>query len=966
MIKIYYQNVRGLRTKTRDFYLNVLTCEYDIIVLCETWLSLDISDSELFCDNYLVYRRDRQSSGFHNNKSGGGVLIAVSKRITSYRLPHLESKCEDIWVCINIHLNGKLERIRICCVYIPSPVQSHVIEHFFDSVLVADSSYKTLILGDFNMGGIHWDGSPGMPLSASINPNSKHELWLSDFINLHDLRQYNWVKNNKKRILDLVLSDVNVTGLRLCVAPLSNIDAYHPPLECELECDASQDNLNNKQEPRFKFFKADYTKILEELGGICWSDVFLKCSNVDSMVTTFYRIMNETITKYVPKSRSNIHKYPTWYSKCLINALREKNKYRKLYRKFKNPLDNISFHILKDRCAKLVCKNYKNYISSIESSLTSNPKLFWSFLKQKRSGTSSYPSSMSYDDEIASNRPEVCNLFASYFSSVYDSKTNNSPPSSSFTSSKPIKPTVPDNPNSINLNRIIFTKEVVERALKRLDPCKGAGSDGIPPVFASKCSEVVSEPLSIIFNYSLATGCFPSMWKKALIVPIFKAGSRSSIKNYRPVSILSVFGKIFESLIYPILCWHLKQVLIPQQHGFIKARSTASNLACFVSDVVDCMDRGSSVDAVYTDFSKAFDKVDHQILINKLYHSGITGELLDWCASYLVERFSEVVVDGFTSDVFMASSGVPQGSHLGPLFFNVFINDVQSCFLHSKIYLYADDLKVTKMIQNAVDSYLFQEDLDRFSNWCDVNKMKLNVDKCNFVHFSRKKSPYFRLYRLNGIILRELDVVKDLGVYVDNRLRFHVHIDKIAARSFKLLGFILRNCQDFKHYSSKISVFNSLIRSGLEYCSVIWSPFYEIHKKRLESVQKRFLWNLSFQSNMAKQLTSYRSRIEFFKLTTLESRRKILDNLFLYKICNGLIDCPCLLKKINYNIPYKLARKYRYLPFKAKGFRTKLGHFSVMNRIQSQFSQLTRSCKADIDMSYSLRRFRSALVQYCR
>ncbi|RVE50535.1 hypothetical protein evm_004864 [Chilo suppressalis] len=573
-----------------NFYINGLTCDYDIIVLCETWLAGDILDSELFSDRYSVYRRDRCSSGFHNSKSGGGVLIAVSKRLKSVRCIQYESKCEDVW--------------------------------------------------------------------------------------------------------------------------------------------------------------------------------------------------------------------------------------------FKNPLDDTSFRILKTRCNQLAQSSYNSYIESIETSLTSNPRLFWSFLKQKRKGCSSYPSAMTYKDKIAHTGSEICNAFASCFSSVYDCDFNSANMNATCS-------LVYDASGSQTLHDVTITTGMVEKALKALDPRKGAGPDGLPSSFVASCHEVLAEPLSLIYNKSLRTGIFPSIWKEALIVPVYKSGDKTSVNNYRPISLLSIFGKVFEVLVHPFLAWHFKNILLPQQHGFIRSRSTVKNLAGFVSDLVAAVDHGTPVDVIYTDFSRAFDKVDHKTLVSKLFRYGIFGNLLNWCESYLTERSSRVVLNGFISSSFLIASGVPQGSHLGPLFFNAFINDVASCFLNSKIHLYADDLKIVRLINNVNDPILLQEDLNRFSSWCKVNSMKLNVSKCSYRHFSRRKSPYFNTYKINNDIIGEVDVIRDLGVFMDQKLRFHIHIDKITIKSFKLLGFVLRNCKEFRQASSKIAVFNTLVRSGLEYCSVIWTPYYEVHKQLL-------------------------------------------------------------------------------------------------------------------------------------
>ncbi|KAL0859708.1 hypothetical protein ABMA27_010070 [Loxostege sticticalis] len=306
----------------------MLACEYDVIALSETWLASDIFDSELFNDRYVVYRRDRDSSFFHTKKYGGGVLLAVSKCLNSCRLTYYESKCEDVWISIDIRVNNKLEKLSICCVYIPSPVQKHVLEHFLDSANQAmETSKLTLILGDFNLGNIEWTGSPGLPLLATLPQNSLYATMLTDFITLNNLDQYNHVKNHNSKILDLVLTNIPVSCLRACDSPLSKVDAHHPPLEFQLSSCTSTLTLSSREEPRYKFYKGDYCKIIEELKVISWHDVFKQCTDVDSMVQLLYDKINNIIIKHIPKSKNSTRKYPCWYSRDLISLLREKNKY---------------------------------------------------------------------------------------------------------------------------------------------------------------------------------------------------------------------------------------------------------------------------------------------------------------------------------------------------------------------------------------------------------------------------------------------------------------------------------------------------------------------------------------------------------------------------------------------------------------------------------------------------------------
>lgn len=914
-----------MRTKTVDLFKNIICNDFDVIVLTETWLNSGVTDNELFDSRYIVYRRDRESSGFHTKKEGGGVLVAVSKRLKSFRLFSYESDCEDLWVKVEVQdTKGKINYLYICGVYMPPPVQKHILEHFFTnaSSILENHNGHTLILGDFNLSGLTWNKKCNNSALSVQTSNSVLNNMLVDFMSLNNLTQFNANVNNKNKILDLVLSTLTITNVSTHPDPISVIDPLHPPLQFDVELQ-SPEWLSVKPDTKFHFYKADYEAIMRELNNISWTEKLLECTTVDEMVTVFYKIIRSSIEKHVPKFRTRINngKYPIWFSGALIKLLKEKLKYRKKYRQYKNPRDLLTFELLRERSNKLQQSNYIRYLELLESSLCSNPKLLWSFIKRKRGGNSTYPAQMASDSNVATNGSEICDLFATQYASVYNQgtiKTLNDPSESV---------------SSIYLTSITFSKDQILKVLKRLNVNKGAGADGIPAVFVVRCANALATPLTIIINKSLSSGIFPMAWKEALVVPLFKSGDTTLVKNYRPISIITVFAKVFETLLCPILSWQFKQFILPEQHGFVKARSTATNLLSFVEDLTVEVDRGKTVDVIYTDFTKAFDTVNHFLLLQKLSSLGIAGDILKWCRSYLSNRKSVVVVGGHKSKPFIAQSGVPQGSHLGPLLFTFFINDISKCFSNSKFYMFADDLKFFRVVNSQQDQLLLQTDLNKLVSWCTLNDMNLNIDKCKIVRFTRKKELTAVSYSVDDVPLGEVDHIRDLGIIIDNKLRFNIHIDQIAKQGFKTLGFVMRNCKEFKKPSTTLAIYNSLVRSSLEYCSVVWNPHYDIYIKRLESVQKRFLWQLSFKCNLAKILPSYEDRLRHFHLKTLYSRRKLLDNMFLYKLINGHIDAPNLLCKTNINVPSRLPRLNKYSPFVQKIARTNLGQFSPLNRI---------------------------------
>lgn len=244
---------------------------------------------------------------------------------------------------------------------------------------------------------------------------------------------------------------------------------------------------------------------------------------------------------------------------------------------------------------------------------------------------------------------------------------------------------------------------------------------------------------------------------------------------------------------------------------------------------------------MYTDFSKAFDKVSHSILIAKLSGLGFHSAFLAWIKSYLSSRNCVVVVDNASSYPFVASSGVPQGSILGPLLFVIFINDISSCFNFSKYLLYADDLKIYSTITNASDSINLQADLNNVVAWCSKNRLKLNINKCFHISYSKSRSITPTSYLIDGEQLTTIGEVSDLGVIFDARFLFHSHLNYAIAKSYSMLAFIRRFSSDFTDpYTLKL-LFTSLVRSKLEYAVFIWRPYYVCHINRIERIQ-----NLSF------------------------------------------------------------------------------------------------------------------------
>lgn len=221
-----------------------------------------------------------------------------------------------------------------------------------------------------------------------------------------------------------------------------------------------------------------------------------------------------------------------------------------------------------------------------------------------------------------------------------------------------------------------------------------AGPDRIPPYFMKSCLYTISKPLHFLFNKSMTEHSFPKAWLSSYVLPIYKKCDRHDVKNYRPVSILSSIPKLFGKVLMPYLQWHCKGVFDSCQHGFVPQRSTTTNLLVYEQDILSALELSSQMDVIYTDYCKAFDKVNHSILLSKLEAMGFPTYLVEWLQGYLSNSVQIVRIHGFCSREIPARSGVPQGSHLRPLLFILFVIDLSRCFSYCKPLFFADELKI--------------------------------------------------------------------------------------------------------------------------------------------------------------------------------------------------------------------------------------------------------------------------------
>jgi hypothetical protein len=415
----------------------------------------------------------------------------------------------------------------------------------------------------------------------------------------------------------------------------------------------------------------------------------------------------------------------------------------------------------------------------------------------------------------------------------------------------------------------------VEHLLSTCDPGGSPGPDSLHPRVLKECAHSISVPLTFLFNSSLQAGKIPGFWTKAIVCPIYKNGDRHQPTNYRPISLTCIPCKILEKLVKRLIYAQLSSAnfFSPSQHGFLPGRSCLSNLLPFTDQVSHASDQGKATQCIFFDLSKAFDKIPHDLLASSLAVSGIPGSLLAWITSFLSNRTFQVRVGDSYSLPIDVSSGVPQGSVLGPLLFLIYINNLPSS-IHVSSAFYADDFKIW-----SEDSVGLQHAIDQCVEWTTSHGLPINSDKTVHVPFNCRDPPTFYL-NINDVHspITTLQSHKDLGVWLTSSLSSSLMCSETAKKAQRILNFLRRT---FPHVTSSmfLQLYSSFVRPHLEYCSIAWLPLLKKDKLLLEQVQRR-----ATKSVRSLRLLSYPDRLTALNLFSLEYRRLRGCMIFTYKL----------------------------------------------------------------------------------
>jgi hypothetical protein len=882
-------NIRSLNAENRfDEFKNQIAGNFDVITVTETWLGPDHLNDPYEIHGYTgPYRLDRTL------QDSGGVMTWVNSNIVVKRRLDLEQpKLELSWIELKIPKH----KILVGTCYRQPDTKGIYGENFWgkmqDSYDLAKATniQNIIIAGDFNA-----DAQTDRTAATALN------FFLSTNHMSQHIQEPTRITPTRASVLDLVIT--NYPGLftnPTVTAPVHRND--HCTVSGTINFSiktrkAYTRTMWNYKEANFDYFRA-------ELDKVNWDECF-ETDDVDTAVETWTELFKDVTNRCIPHKKVTVRpEEKTWYNGYLRKLCRKQQRDHRMAKQDSNEFTweayKTSRNFYFQEVQRVKTEHDQSLANDLANDLRANPKKWWSTAKETLglNKKTAIPAMVSPDGNIHNDDESKATLFNNYFTGVQSLVSD------------PTAGALPDhdeNEQAPHLDNITATAKDVKDLLSILNVTKAYGPDDIGPRLLREAEPSITASLVKLFNLSLSKAFFPSSWKLANVVPIYKKAEEFFTANYRPISLLSTIAKVFERVVFKYLFNYFRDnfMISIWQSGFLPGTSTVTQLIEIYDQFCKAVSKGKDIRVVFLDISKAFDRVWHEGLIYKLEGHGIRGKLLKWLVSYLQDRQQRVIINGSKSEWASIKAGVPQGSVLGPLLFLIFINDITHVIKHCKIRLFADDtclyIEVDEPEQAATS---LNADLAEIQKWANKWLITFSPPKTEDLIISNKKDTQHPELELDGQPIKQVKSHKHLGVHLTNDLTWSKHAEETAKKANKMLGII----RPLKHKLDRRSLetlYTSFVRPVLEYADEVWDvPADNRHTlKSLDKVQKE----------AAKLVTGATARCTTEELNTeagwqpLAERRSLHRATMMYKINHGL--APTYLQDL---IPNQVQARTRY------------------------------------------------------
>ena len=835
-MSIVHLNIRSLRNKLNDVGNYVKNNAVDIFALSETWIDNTINSSSIDMPGYILERRDR-------NSHGGGVACYLKQNVPYLRRKDLENNdIEIMW--LEIKSKNQIP-LFVGVIYRKPDSPFSTFYNSLESNLeqVFSFSDNVILLGDLNCNMLTKN-----PLSNKVNE-------LCSMYHLDQtIKEPTRITPHSSTLIDVICVSNSVGEITKKAGTNSVGFSDHSLVYVTLSYNLPKSKPEIFSFRSFRHFSEE--EFVKDLSSVRWDSIIAENNDVETNLAHFTETFSVISLKHAPfvSVRKKLNGAP-WITSTYLSIARDRDYHKRKFIELKskstdkgqvcqadasdlNVVWNKYKH-LRNQANNLNKKLKKEYFYSKLQRCGNNTQKSWKVLRDllsKKKNT--VPSNIKIGTDMITDKLEIAKAFNQMFVNV-----GNCVPRSSnkiFNSLNTLKQTK----TTFKFKEIEV--DFVQKELQKIDISKAAGLDDMHPRLLKSAGPCIAEPLTRILNQSLRSGFFPSVFKKAKIVPVPKGGDLNDLGNFRPISLLSCISKILERAVHTQLYDYLQEykLLSSRQSGFRPKHSTATCLIEITDFLLNNLDSGLITGAIFLDLKKAFDIISHEILLSKMPFYGIKTTELQWFSSYLCNRQQCVSFQGIQSDFENVTSGVPQGSILGPLLFCIFINDM--CNLkfenQTKIALYADDTALFCKGKNIHDCQVtLQKEYDLMREWFRINEMQINYKKTKVMVFGTKRKVKNHVLKIahEEEYLENVTSIKYLGVTLEQSLNWSLHVSNTISKINRAIACI-RRIKSFLTEKILAQLYFSFILPHIDYCSVVWGKCNKTDLLKLQRTQNRY------------------------------------------------------------------------------------------------------------------------------